>query len=116
MVADQPGNLPAFGGSKESSKRHPENTPLRGTCGHFILPFVGHFIVGVTISHKMAGQFMLPHSGGAGRRQMPALPATVLVRSEKGVINSFGLSQTRPFLLEKWPMIQSSGFRTCVST
>ena len=66
MVADQPGNLPAFGGSKESSKRHPENTPLRGTFGHFILPFVGHFIVGVTISHKMAGQFMLPHIGGAG--------------------------------------------------
>ena len=89
MVADQPGNLPAFGGSSESSKRYPENTPLRGTCGHFILPFVGHFIIGVTISHKMAGQFMLPHSGGAGRRQMPALPATVLVRSEKGSYQQF---------------------------
>jgi len=73
MVADQPGNLPAFGGSRESSKRHPEKTPLRGTCGHFILPFVGHIIVGVTINQKMAGQVMPPHSGGAGGRQMLAL-------------------------------------------
>jgi len=81
MVADQPGNLPAFGGSRESSKRHPEKTPLRGTCGHFILPFVGHFIIGVTISHKMAGQFMLPVVVAPVAARCRPYPATVLVRS-----------------------------------